>query len=421
MNIDAKRLRTVFKDPALEPLLVRMRKRLESGRKLAGTLVLTGLGAQQREAVGSLLGRPPAQLGADNVSVPLDELEAMLVEAGLCGSLQDAVVFLTGPVESRPELRAASDAAWAAVFAEAPENLRAHPFLAAFVERVRIDGMLKRLVRGQSEAAREVLARLAKLVALLPAPGIPLAALAAEAFGDAHALDPGRPLATLAVRAAACVGGVEFEDHAEGRRAAWAAVGVYCDELSTPVLALNLPTSDDNPLARLLAVAGAAGEPLPITLRMLLRHPLSADRALRDREIFVCENPTIVALAAQRLGGRCAPLVCVNGQFATPAAVLLRQLTAAGARLRYHGDFDAGGLAIARRVIESFGARPWRLDAEAYRAAPKGEPLSRATALASPWCPGLAEAMRRTGRSVHEEAVADCLLEDLDTKRSIAG
>jgi uncharacterized protein (TIGR02679 family) len=154
---------------------------------------------------------------------------------------------------------------------------------------------------------------------------------------------------------------------------------------------------------------------------MLLRHPLSADPALRDREIFACENPTVVALAAQRLGARCAPLVCVNGQFATPAAVLLRQLAAAGARLRYHGDFDAGGLTIARRVIEGFGARPWRLRAEDYLAAPKGEPLARTATLVSPWCPDLAEAMRRTGRSVHEEAIADDLLHDLDTTRSIAG
>lgn len=418
MKVDSERLLRLFGDSSLEPLLARMRKRLENGRALTGTLVLTGLGARQRDAVGALLGRSPALTGGDYVSVPLADLEAMMVEAGLCRSLHDAVVFLTGPVENRSEIREAREAEWTAVFEESPEILRATPPLVSFLDRVRADGTLKRLVRAQPAAAREMLKRLGRLVALLPVQGRPLAALAAEAFGDAHALDPGRPLATLAVRAAACLGNVDLEDDTEGRRAAWASVGVLCDELSTPVLALNLPVSGDTPVARMLAVAASAGEPLPLTLRMLLRHPLSADRSLRDRMIFVCENPTIVALAAQKLGTRCAPLVCVNGQFATPAAVLLRQLVAAGAHLRYHGDFDAGGLAIARRVIGRFGARPWRLKVEDYLAAPKGTPLSHGSALVSPWCPALAEAMFREGRSAHEEAVAERLLEDLNTDRS---
>jgi len=273
--------------------------------------------------------------------------------------------------------------------------------------------LLKRLSATQPARAIRLLADLETTVRALPARAEPIAAFAARLFGDAHALDSGSPRATLAVRAAALLSGAVFKDDAEGRRAAWASVGVLCDELSTPALVYNLPAHQDTPIARLLRTALADAEPIHLSLRHLVLWPLGTDPALAGLEIFVCENPTIVALAVRRLGRRCAPLVCVNGQFATPAKILLRQLSAAGARLRYHGDFDAGGLRIAWRVIRDHNASPWRMNAADYLAAPKGKPIAADALLSSPWDPGLAEAMRHEQRAVHEEAVAGDLVEDL--------
>ena len=105
----------------------------------------------------------------------------------------------------------------------------------------------------------------------LPVRAEPLAGFAARLFGDAHALDAGTARATLAVRAATRLAGVPFEDDAEGRRSAWASVGIYLDELSTPALLLNLPANSDSPLARLLRTASLAGEPLHLSLRWLMR------------------------------------------------------------------------------------------------------------------------------------------------------
>ncbi len=246
----------------------------------------------------------------------------------------------------------------------------------------------------------------------LPARAEPLAAVAARLFGNAHALDPGTPRASLAVRAAARIGGVRFENGSEGRRAAWASVGVMCNELSTPALVFNLRTVGDTPLAGMLQHARHGIEPVHLSLRLLLHWPLGDDPTLREREIFVCENPTIVTLAADRLGFRCAPLICGNGQFATPLLVLLRQLRAAGARVRYHGDFDPAGLAIARRVMAESGARPWRFGAEDYLAVPKGERFSGQPGT-TPWDEALRAAMAEDGRAVHEEAVFDLLAADL--------
>jgi uncharacterized protein (TIGR02679 family) len=411
--MDRPRLVRLFSGPDLEPLLRRLRQRLERGIPLSGTIVFTGLSTTQLEAVRALLGRPPSATREDTITVPLDELSAQLAAAGICHSLPAAVEFLTGPVANTPAAREDRDAAWAAVFTAAPATLRRPPF-AAWLDDLRASGVLKRLARSSPVAARDLLARLAHVTAALPAGGTPLAAFAATTLGNAHALDPGTPFATLALRAAARLGGLALEqENAETRRDIWAAVGVMSDELSTPALVLNFPAASDTPLGRLLRTATADAEPLHVSLRLLLRFPLNHDPALAGREIFVCENPTVVALAAAQLGRRCAPLLCLNGQFATPSLVLLRQLRAAGARLRVHADFDAAGIHIVRRALAEGGAQPWRFGVTDYLSAPKGEDLPFGGLPSTPWDHALSTAMNTTRHSVHEEAIFATLATDL--------
>ena len=75
-----------------------------------------------------------------------------------------------------------------------------------------------------------------------------------------------------------------------------------------------------------------SGEPVHLSLRRLLRRPPPWDVA--GREVFVCENPNIVAIAADRLGTTCAPLACTDGMPFAAQQTLLAQLAASGARLR---------------------------------------------------------------------------------------
>ena len=409
--VDLPRLRATLGQPELSRLVDALQRRLELGRTLDGRLSLAAATVGERTALDALLGRATGR--GDSLGIDLAELAEVLCMAGICADLPAAVSALRGPVADRRAQAERHQAAWDEVMLTGTARFGVWPTLQNWLGELAASGLLKRLCADQPASAAPLLDELVCLAAALPARAEPLAALAARIFGDAHALDSGSPRATLAVRLAARLGGVELDDDAEGRRTAWASVGVLCDELSTPVLVLNLPAHADTPLTRLLATARREGEPLHLSLRHLLVWPLAGDPDLAGRTVFVCENPPIVALAVRRLGVRCAPLVCVNGQFATPAKVLLRQLAAAGALLRYHGDFDLGGLTIARRVLAEPGARPWRMSPADYLAAPKGKKLATCHGLTSPWCPELAEVMAQAGHSVHEEAVAESLLADL--------
>jgi uncharacterized protein (TIGR02679 family) len=411
---DGRRLRATLGAPGLDRVLAALRRRLELGKPLTGRLTLSRATAAERTACDDLVGRSPSS--GETLSLDLDALGLRLWEAGVCADLASAVAELTGPVTDRRAAANTRERAWAGVWAAARGAQSSHPELAGWLDQLRDSGLVRRLSRDDPLRASNLLSEVFLALAALPVRGEPLPSFAARVLDDAHALDAGKPRATLTVRAAARLGRIEFEDNAEGRRAAWASVGVLCDELSNPVLALNLPAAGDSPLARLLNVGAGAGEPVHLSLRLLLRHPLGGDTALAERDVFVCENPTVVALAASHLGRRCAPLVCINGQPATPALVLLRQLRTAGARLHYHGDFDPGGLVIARRLFSDFGVTSWRYAAADYADAPKGKPFA-ADPGATPWSPGLAEAMRGAQRAVHEEALFDVLAADLADTR----
>jgi uncharacterized protein (TIGR02679 family) len=139
--------------------------------------------------------------------------------------------------------------------------------------------------------------------------------------------------------------------------------------------------------------------------------------------VFVCENPQVLQAAAH--AGVRAPLVCLSGNPATAGTRLLQSLIASGNPVRYHGDFDWPGVAIAGRII-NLGATPWRMAAEDYRTAVAALDDDHAAALSgrpvpTTWDPALGAAMQDRGLAVHEEAVLPELLQDLNVHRGAAG
>jgi uncharacterized protein (TIGR02679 family) len=72
------------------------------------------------------------------------------------------------------------------------------------------------------------------------------------------------------------------------------------------------------------------------------------DGDVRERKVFVCENPNIVTIVADHLGIQRLPLICTDGMTAAAQRVMLPQRRAVNAALRYHGDFDRPGIRIAK-------------------------------------------------------------------------
>ncbi|WP_437831968.1 TIGR02679 family protein [Sorangium sp. So ce1153] len=372
-------------------------------------------------ALASLLGR--RQRASSSLLVDVRLVDGALQGAGIAASLRDALERLDGPMTHLATERSRLQSLWSGVVGGC-----GHPGLVRWLEAPANLGLLKRLAGGNPTAAAQLCRRAEAVLQRLPADGITRSQLAAEVLGDAHALDSGQGTATIVLavfrRALSRVreddeGSPEnFSDNGnppqrlfeERIRDTWAKVGVLVNELARPALFLNLPAREGENSGR------RAGEPGYVSLRELVRSPPSW--AVAGRDVYVCENPNLVAIAADHWGMRCAPLVCTDGMPAAAQRHLLFQLTRSGARLHYHADFDWPGLYIGNHLMREYGALPWRFGAAEYTAvvgtAPRPGKALTGPEIEASWDGALAGVMRMAGLAIAEEAVAGSLLLDLE-------
>ncbi|MFC9813322.1 TIGR02679 family protein [Streptomyces virginiae] len=403
--VDAVRLHRLLGVPELAWLVERMRRRLAAEQPLTGAVTLSRPTPDQRRAAERLLGRAPGD--GSSLTVRVEAVDAVLRRSGISpDGLAAAITALTGPVTLLGPARRAEEDAWQEAFAPIDELAEERPALKAWAVRLRGDGLVRRLT-GTAAAARLLLSHSATVLRALPAdPAVSLPAFAARVLDSSHALDDGTALATVTLSGIRALTGFPDGAGAQWRRDAWASAGLLRDELSSTVLALNLRGTPA------LDWMAETGEPAVLTLRQLIRRP----PAPTAEAVHVCENPAVLAAAADTHGRDCSPLVCLQGQPSAAALALLHHLHQGGARLHYHGDFDWGGLRIASVLLRRVPWHPWRFTAAEYRAAalrgPAGPPLTGRPAEA-PWDPELSAALTELGIRVEEETVLDQLLSDL--------
>jgi len=407
---DLERLRSTLGAPGLEWLVARARERIARGLPLTGTIVRSSSTTVEREALARFMGRPVSV--AKSVSVSLGDVDRLLRISGIAdGGLADAVTLLGGAVVIRHDEASRLREEWAA--AHEPLRLLAasHPQWIPWADQAEKSGALRRRARVAGEAHR-LSGDAARVLERLPANGIALAVLANDVLGDSHALDTGRPVASLVLAAIRSLDASLEPTQGTTARQLWECVGIALDELSSTVLVHALPYSTRAQSATTATTPLTALTALPhyLTLQQLDRLNLFEDN-LSGIEIFVCENPSVVAAAAHVTS---APLVCVRGQPSAATVRLLTQLVSAGATLRYHGDFDWGGVRIANGLFRRFGFTPWRFSAIDYQLlAGAGSAQLQGKPVLAEWDPNLTEAMTEFRIKIEEEAVLGDLILDL--------
>ncbi len=397
-------------DPELEWLVERVRRRVQQGSALTGRLTLASPTVGQRRAVERLLGRRPGR--AATLTVSLVELEEALREAEVASDLRAAVEVLVGPLADLAGARA-DETERRMALAQVLERSTAagSPWYDAWVAGLAADGTLTRLVRrGEDHLAGQA----ASILGRIPADDVPIPVLAERVTGDTKALS-GTALATLVLRALALRAGVPTPVDAEGRRAVWESAGIVQDDLASQVLVLNVVGREEHVVCDWLRDAASFGIPFRLTLHQLTDGPVTA----RGPELFVCENPAVVRVAAAELADRSAPLVCTEGQPSAACQRLVGAAARAGVRVLWRGDFDWTGVRTTATAVRRHGATPWRMSTQDYLCAAENaesEPL-KGTPCPSPWDDHLAPTMAQRGRAVMEERVIPTLLRDLQARR----
>jgi uncharacterized protein (TIGR02679 family) len=403
---------TELRDEGWRRLLAAARRSLErTGGALGGSVGLNAPTDAERRVVIGITGnyRPQA---VQRLTIGLAALDTALRQRYGTG-LYDTLVMLGGPLRDRPAQREAERRGRTEAIAAAESMLAGQAWFSSWWSALESDGTITRLLRrGDGRLLANAVRTLERLERRAPGDPIPLPVLAEQVTGDTKALLPGGPLATLVLRALATrAGQVAVPRGRAGQRALWEMHGAIADDLASQVLVLNLACRGGSLAARWLTEARHCGIPF----RLTLQQQAAGDVLPVASDIFICENPAVLRVAASGLGARCPPLVCTEGIPSAACHKLLDAAVAQGARLHWRADFDWTGLRIVGSAIASHGAQPWRMAVADYRlalGAGESTPLVGHPA-ASPWDPELANLMTGHGRAVMEERLIAMLLTDL--------
>jgi uncharacterized protein (TIGR02679 family) len=394
-------------DPALDGVFARLRERLErTGLQASGRLPVSLDSREERHALSSLLGRSVTR---ETVTLDLGELDRRLRERSGHGGLVGVVEARSGTrLRDRPGERADRRSRREEPLALA-RRLLDEPWAEAWVADLRRTGLLSRA--SDPEAVVRQAASVLRGLLDGTASGSRVE-LAAHVVGDAHGLDEDRVLHRAVLRALAAARDVPAPETLAERRALWESFGVGPDAVSSTCLALGLSATGPGAGASRLRTAAEAGDPVHVTRWDLGR---LGDLTRPGRPVLVCENPRVLEAVAETYAGS-VPVVCTFGEPNTVVASVLEGLVSVGATLRYHGDFDWPGIAIANRAVSRFAVEPWLMGAGDYEGSVRGDAPELAGAPVEPcWDAELGAAMRARGRCLHEETALTELLAALET------
>jgi hypothetical protein len=425
-------------NPSLQPLWGALRNRLEGNGLQSSGMLAIDLGETGTELLGGILGRRVVR----GAKIRLAELDTALRQSAAGSGLVTLTAALTGPLEDRKaarDARAGARASASALLDAAlgDAGLGNKAWVPAFVEGVRLAGVLTKAGDEAAVAIADAGAVLAALAATgtLGSPndgtgttgagwrakfhgGWVLAELASTCTGDAHGLDAGRIASSLVLRAAAASFGVSPPESANDARNLWSRLGVTPDEFSGTALVWALRPPGADAWSAMMRDRADLGLVTHLTLHELRGQAAGLQWADTASTISVCENPQVLQAAARAEAD--GALVCTSGNPSSAGWALLKGLVAQDMRVRYHGDFDWPGMEIALRVLGT-GIEPWRLAVSDYTdavdaAGSVGRLPLVGTHTATPWDPRLAAAMSRIGIAIHEEALLESLLSDIQSQ-----
>jgi uncharacterized protein (TIGR02679 family) len=229
--------------------------------------------------------------------------------------------------------------------------------------------------------------------------------LAADVTGNPHALDHGSALGSLVIALLVAAGRIEPRQRP---RAAWASVGVDCDDVVGGLVAVGI-----------LPVGWSVPPGATVTLPPRVLNTCEWPRPdAAGSWVFVTENPSIASAAADlAASGWGIRLLCTSGTPSAGEIAALGRLTLPGWRLAVRADFDASGLGHVAAILKAVpNAVPWRMGARDYVESLRGaiqEEGALERILDAPWDPQLSVIMRERGIAAYEESLLPLLLEDL--------
>lgn len=245
----------------------------------------------------------------------------------------------------------------------------------------------------------------------------PLAVLAAEITDNPHYFDRSTTAGLLFVHAICCCENMELPEDAHQWRKLLTQVSIVPDNISSMVHGYGL---------RLLTKQGWHGaydtfcerkEPYVITMENM--KGIIGVQTVGEKA-YIVENEMVFSYLIHNLKNSDYTLLCTSGQPRSVAQVLIPNILASGSKIYYNGDIDPDGICIADRLWKKFGDRIhiWRMSPEDYDKSLSKERIgdigrAKLENIGHPILKKTAECMKEKQLAGYQENMLKELLEDM--------
>lgn len=421
--------------PEFERIFVAMRKKWESLGRIAGRVTISHVTEEERAALEGLLGR---SLSGEDLSFSLGEFEKALGETryGAVGLLELLEGYFGEPLSSTREKKRQREEEEQAFFAKLEDTFgRKGPgykegLIWTREMRQQKNGgyaCVKREYHKSPEVAQRLVEQVGECLRLCPGEdgrseilggGVRLAVLAAQVWGNPHALDRQTPGGLLFTHALCRRKDRPLPGNAQAWKDLYEENDILVDDLSSTVIAYGIHLYQGQEPHPAYEGYARMKEPCVVTLANLAH----IERALGESDrIFIVENEMVFRELLERATTPWVTLLCTSGQPRTAAYQLMELLCEAGSILYYAGDLDPEGLDIADRLWRRFPnhIRIWRMGEQDYEKSLSQEPISpkRLKILENITHPELkqtAARIRECKRAGYQELLLEDLAEDIN-------
>lgn len=234
---------------------------------------------------------------------------------------------------------------------------------------------------------------------------------------DPHCLDMGTETGNLLVYAICYSLNIKYPDNAEELNEILYKAGIIRDEVSNYTLCSGLLAYSNGKEHEGWRGFYEAEEPLQVSLWNISRLEKIISPAGR---VYVFENPTVFSEVLYNTRDKKPSIVCTFGNFKLASLIILDKLVEAGAKIYYSGDFDPEGIIMADKLKHRYGQNTilWRYDEKEYMRIKSSVELTESRIkkldnVRSEELKSIVEIIKVNKRAAYQELLIDMYVEDI--------
>ncbi len=346
-------------------LFCEMKKKYESLGRIGGTISVSSLSAEEKEAIASFFGKEMSR-------VSLAAFEQQLANTRFAGiSLVELLSCYFGePLVTKKEQQQEIEREKEAYFTRLMNTYRAQRDWLMAVEKQRFVQLAYQQNHHALEAA---LSAVCRALEQLPSTYVRLPVFAQKVANDPHMFDLHTLAGKLLLSALEFYADTEYDLSAvEDVNELLQSYRLLREDVLNFVTCAGVMAETEKGRHPVFAAACATNTALNVPLREVM--PLVRAYPSVGNNVFVVENAGVFSTLLDAN----VPLISTNGQLNLATRWLFDLLVKEGVTLYYSGDFDPEGLKMAQRLVERYGSsvRLWHYDCSDYLATKPTVPLS---------------------------------------------